>query len=500
MSNSSRWLYTGEGFGDVVEWISAEDELNLTTTSPAGGSIRDSLGRRGNIHERRDKLGQDLTYMWRSKLYVDVRIHLKPNPTSPGTDSADSDDSADSLSSTAIFTSHRFILVSRSPYFASLLLNPSDFRPNSASLTSTADIHLPTPPFNPAALHFCLGYMYAGHLDFSNRTFDLLTAFQIHRAATYLQLDALNHEIEARIVHDFCHGLDWGKCHCRKCPLRAARVWRFASASDVGAVQLARKARAYIVQGWADSWGREIGTCDEKEREGLIKDVVAGIIPANVVSAFKGIKAVKARIEAGLRAKGRDAGFWVDPLEQMVEAVQTHAREVLLRDFSSVAEGSELWDLVSGKGFNEDLLETITWELVEGVGKVTGCVEGPRVYQALVSSILLKVDPITLQAALNGRSAIRVQIESAKDGVLGHIRRRWMQIRDVGGFNGLENWALKDQSDGACLVLHQADLQKSTSLSWISLPGSPSRYHPKLLVCPRLCEMRFQGLFLGGLV
>jgi hypothetical protein len=44
-----RWLYTSEGFGDVVEWIDDED---------TGGSIRDSLGRRGNLDDRRDKLGQ----------------------------------------------------------------------------------------------------------------------------------------------------------------------------------------------------------------------------------------------------------------------------------------------------------------------------------------------------------------------------------------------------------------------------------------------------------
>jgi hypothetical protein len=58
------------------------------------------------------------------------------------------------------------------------------------------------------------------------------------------------------------------------------------------------------------------------------------------------------------------------------------------------------------------------------------------------------VDPDSLQAALPPRSAARQQIETAKDGVLAHIRRRWMQIRDSGGFLGLENWSLKEISDG----------------------------------------------------
>lgn len=430
------WLYTGEGFGDVVEWISAEDDSGL------GGSIRDSLGRRGDIHERRDKLGQDLTYMWRSKLYADVRIHLD-NPSIDDDASDDSDDSTDSLSSTATFTSHRIILVSRSPYFASLLLNPSSFQSH-----SSGDIHLPTPPFTPATLHFCLGWMYAGHLDFSNRTFDLTTAFQIHRAAIYLQLDALVGEIEARIVWDFCHGLDRAKCHCKRCPFRAARVWRFATASDVGAVGLEGLARRYLVDSWAESWARDVATADESLRRELVKDVVGTIRPDNVVAIFRSVGIVKTRMETALRTKGREASVWVDTLESMIETVQLAGRKILVDQFAQIAQGKEMWDLLSGKGFNTDFLDEIGKELLEGISTSSGCVEGPRVYQTLVSFILLKVDPKTQEMSLPGRGRSRQQIEEIKDGVIGHIRRRWMQVRDGGGFDGVENWALKEISDG----------------------------------------------------
>jgi hypothetical protein len=365
------WLYTGEGFGDVVEWISADD----SGSGPgSGGSIRDSLGRRGKKADRRDKLGQDLTYMWRSKLYADVRIHLNP-PDSNESASEDSDDSTDSLSSTAIFTAHRFILASRSPYFASVLLNPSSFRP------STADIHLPTPPFTPAALHFCLGYIYAGHLDFSNRTFDLLTAFQIHRAAAYLQLDTLISEIEARIVHDFCHGLDRNKCHCRRCAARVPRVWRFAAAPDVGAVALAAKARRWVVRAWGECWGRDIGTMDQVDKDAMVRDVIDGISAQTVISAFQNIAAVKARMENGMRTKGREAAPWVDGLESMLEPMEAHARAVLVDEFGKIAEGDELWNVISGKGFSGDLLETVCNELVDAVGTAKNCVEAPRIYQ-----------------------------------------------------------------------------------------------------------------------
>ncbi len=68
--------------------------------------------------------------------------------------------------------------------------------------------------------------------------------------------------------------------------------------------------------------------------------------------------------------------------------------------------------------------------------------------QTLVSSVLLKVDPDTLQTVLATRSSGRQRVESAKEGVLAHIRRRWMQIRDEGGFMGLENWSIKEIADG----------------------------------------------------
>lgn len=356
----------------MVEWIDEDNE--------AGGSIRDSLGRRGDIHDRRDKLGQDLTYMWRSKLYVDVRIHLKPQLSAYADEAdldadEDSDSSTDSLSSTTVFTAHRFILCSRSPYFASVLLNPS-FKPQ-----STADIHLPTPPFTPAALHFCLGYMYAGHLDFSNRSFDLTTAFAIYRAAMYLQLEALVQEIEARIMHDFCHGLDIAKCRCRRCPLRAARVWRFASEPDIGAVQLRDQARKYVLRTWGQSWGREIGLLDKEDKDALVKDVCATITPETVIGTLRNIKSVRSRMDNGLRAKGRDAAVWVDSLGDMVDRVESHYRNLLADQVTQVADSTQLWELLSGKGFDGDVLDTFVNEVVASVGTAKGCVEGPRVYQ-----------------------------------------------------------------------------------------------------------------------
>ena len=70
--------------------------------------------------------------------------------------------------------------------------------------------------------------------------------------------------------------------------------------------------------------------------------------------------------------------------------------------------------------------------------------------QTLVSSILLKVHPDTHETILSPRSIGRHRVEMARSAVLGHIRRRWLQIRDQGGFSSLENWSIKEIADGTC--------------------------------------------------
>lgn len=454
------WLYTGEGFGDVVEWISGEREGSST-----GTSVRDSLGRRGNLADRRDKLGQDLTYMWTSKLYCDVRIHLE-SPDGDGYGSDSSGASEDSLTSTVIFTAHRFMLVSRSRYFASLLLNEGEFRP------STADVHLPTPPFTPAALHFCLGWMYAGHLDFSNRSYDLITAFQIYRAAEYLQLDCLVAEIESRIVHDFCHGLDYDKCRCRRCLSRVPRVWRFAGSSDVGALELQRRARRFIIPGWGETWGREIGLVDKAEREDLTRDVVSTMTPSSVVGAFRGVAQIRRRIDHWTTSRGKDTSGWVEAVGEMIEPIERRAREFLVSNFAQVCESRELWALFSGKGFSDEVLDTFLREVVDLCGRSPTFVVAPKVYQTIVSALLLKVDPATLETVLPTRSANRHKVEAAKVDVLKHIKKRWMSIQTEGGFLGLESGAVKEISDGKFACVCPGDC---------CLTSQPSEYLPPTL-------------------
>ncbi|KAJ3558284.1 hypothetical protein NM688_g1014 [Phlebia brevispora] len=176
-SKELEYLYTGKGFGEAFEFLFDTSE------------VRED----GDAEEARiDKLRKDLVFMWRSRLYSDVKIALT------GTFS-----SSNHENTTAVFSSHRFILVSRSPYFRTQLQQWGVKQAPGEPLT----LNLPSPPFTPASLHFTLGFIYTGTLVFSHRTFDLDTSFHIMRSAAYLALDTLYDEIQARIVQEMMHGL-----------------------------------------------------------------------------------------------------------------------------------------------------------------------------------------------------------------------------------------------------------------------------------------------------
>lgn len=181
------WLYTGEGMGEVVEWLSnssgarpgeggagegaARGLFGLGVGLEIPGAPDQEVGRiEGPDEKKLERLRNDLVYMWRSKLFSDVKLVLPLDPSSTnapprgagssiyGPDHSPNDQNGldDVTSTSATFTVHKFVLVSRSPYFAQLLLNPGGFR--SIDLAK-GEIELPTPPFTPASVHFCLGFM-----------------------------------------------------------------------------------------------------------------------------------------------------------------------------------------------------------------------------------------------------------------------------------------------------------------------------------------------------
>lgn len=74
-------------------------------------------------------------------------------------------------------------------------------------------------------------------------------------------------------------------------------------------------------------------------------------------------------------------------------------------------------------------------------------------HQTLVSNILLRPHVTDTDATMLSRtSQIRAQVEEARVDLLKWIRKRWMGIRQEGGFDGLEGWSLKEISQGAVLL------------------------------------------------
>lgn len=45
-------------------------------------------------------------------------------------------------------------------------------------------------------------------------------------------------------------------------------------------------------------------------------------------------------------------------------------------------------------------------------------------------------------------SKTRQMVEDTREAVVAHTKRRWMLARDQNAFGQLENWALKEISDG----------------------------------------------------
>lgn len=326
------YLYTGKGFGVAFEFLFDSNESR----------------EEGDAEENRiDKLRKDLVFMWRSRLYSDIRIALNGTFASANHDTA-----------TAIFSSHRFILVSRSPYFHTQLLSwPTTPKPGEP-ITLT----LPSPPFTPASLHFTLGYIYTGTLVFSHRSYDLDTAFHIMRSATYLQIDALYDEVQARIVQEMLHGLfhaflefpeyeritggRWGTggCRCRQCARRVPRVLEFAISDDVKNAHLERGARRALVGLFGEGWcTAEFAGLAQKVRDSLLKGLAKRTTPVNVFALLYAAQHAMEKLNVVIDA-------WADVSREMVLAARKVIDDVLCIRAEECFEQQEWLDLMESDG------------------------------------------------------------------------------------------------------------------------------------------------------
>ncbi|TFK37914.1 hypothetical protein BDQ12DRAFT_631641 [Crucibulum laeve] len=432
-SNELEYLYTGQGFGEAFEFL-----FDSSETLVDGGDAEEL---------RIDKLRKDLVFMWRSRLYSDVRIALTGDFSSS---------SSGHEATTAIFSSHRFILVSRSPYFHTALLDwPSKPSPGNEPPTLT----LPSPPFTPASLHFTLGFLYTGTLVFSHRTYDLSTAFAILRAAHYLALPTLHDEIQARIANEMMHGLfhaflpfpeyerltggRWGTggCRCRQCARRAPRVLEFSLSEDVKNANLERGARRALVGMFGEGWcTTEFAGLPQKIRDSLLKGVGKRTTPANALPLLFAAEHALMKLAPIIEP-------WADTVRDMILGARKGVEELLCKDAEACFADEEWGAIMEDDGVRFEDGERVEWvmgAILRGVKETTAA----GVYQTLVSAILLRPHPTEPNAPLlSATSHIRVQVEQARLELLKWIGKRWIGIRQEKGFDPLEGWALKEISD-----------------------------------------------------
>ena len=370
--NELEYLYTARGLSQAFEF--------LFDQSP------DS--REGDEDETRlDKLRKDLVFMWRSRLYSDVKISLTGNFSSANHESA-----------TAIFSSHRFMLVTRSPYFHTSLKSwgkTATAIAKSASASGEEEpltITLPSPPFTPASLHFTLGYMYTGTLVFSHRTYDLDTAFHIMKSATFLSIQSLHDEIQARVVQEMMHGLchaflefseyeritggKWGSggCRCRQCARRAPRVLEFAIEEDVKNQYLERGAKRALVGIYGEGWcTTEFSKLPDKIKLKLVKGLGKRTTPINIFPLLFAT-------HQALRKLSNISDLWSDGVKDLVVSARRTIDEVLCNQADECFEQPEWVEFMDGDGARFDDADKVEW-IMESVNRGLNEQNAPLVYQ-----------------------------------------------------------------------------------------------------------------------
>ncbi|KAK0527561.1 hypothetical protein OC835_004937 [Tilletia horrida] len=457
-----------EFFSSILEYLYTAEE-SMVEAFEFLYQDRISLG--GSQEERIEKLRQDFVFMWRSKLFSDVTITLSQDGARAIRSIPDAATSAISLVSsvthadgaesvagdeeTSTFSTHRMVLVSRSPYFAAQLL--SRFSDSHAST-----IHLPSPPFTPASVHFTLGFLYTGTLFFSNRTFDLTTAFQLWRSGHYLQVETLKSVVCALITKQFCHDFACSP-PCKSCVKRVPRTLAFTCAPDVSEPHLGSRARAAVAgENFGSYWAKEVGNLDYSARGAIVADLCARVEnnPALMVPTLRQLSIVGTKIDTERTSK------WVEALRWMCESVEGRLRDLLEAQFEVVVASEEWTQLLDGVTFLRDVLDKALVMLIDGLNERRAA----KIYQVLVGTVLLREEGFAVDA-------IRQAIEDGRGGILRFIKRRWIGIRALAGFNGLERWCLKE-------ISHEIDVPENELL----LPDSeaaalsPAKKPPKLAV------------------
>ncbi|KAF7354977.1 hypothetical protein MSAN_01413200 [Mycena sanguinolenta] len=413
---------------------------------------------------RIDKLRKDLFYMWRSRLYSDVRVALAMNgPAAPAGRRRRRARAADT----------RLLIT---PLHPRLAFAPLSSSLSSSLLTSTYEpltLSLPSPPFTPASMHFTLGFLYTGILAFSHRTYDLSTALALLLSSNYLQLPTLYAEVQARIISEMAHGLFhaafpfaayeeltkgvWraGGCTCRKCASRVPRILEYSRRPDVQDPVLERGTRRALVglfgTGWCTS---EFAALPAKLQASALKGLAKRTTPANALRILWAAEAALARLSPMVDP-------WVDVVRPLIESGRTQVDSVLGNQTAEVFGEADWTQLMHTADERSEDGERVNWAMR---GVVRGLKESNagRVYQVPSSTSSSSHTPTRPRAGAapnefspqplpSQTSYVRMQVEQARMDTLTWLKRggpdRVDRVAREGGFDGVEAWAVREIAD-----------------------------------------------------
>ena len=230
---------------------------------------------------------------------------------------------------------------------------------------------------------------------FSHRTYDLDTAFHIMRSASYLALDSLYNEVQARIVQEMMHGLfhtflefseyeritagKWGTggCRCRQCARRAPRVLEFALADDVKNPHLERGARRALVglfgEGWCTS---EFASLPQRIKDSLLKGLAKRTTPANVFPLLFATQHAMKRLNAVIDA-------WADASREMILAARQNVDEVLCTKAEECFEQREWLEILENDGVRFEDGERVQ-EVMDAIKRGLSEKNAPMIYQVRI--------------------------------------------------------------------------------------------------------------------
>ncbi|CAG8754975.1 8550_t:CDS:2, partial [Acaulospora morrowiae] len=127
---------------------------------------------------------------------------------------------------------------------------------------------------------------------------------------------------------------------------------------------------------------------------------------------------------------------WIENVRYMTNQVRSYAAHILVDNFEQLCEDQEFLDCVDGVGFSSDILEDIMTIVVE-----EGLTEqnSARVLKSITGKLLTR--PAIMDVEFIETKRVLLQ---AKQNIFNYIKKRWMGVKQSGGFRLLSPMLLDE--------------------------------------------------------